>query len=205
MPDDRIVTKRDKTRSRILNVAAVQFSKYGYNGVSMDGLGKACLLTKGALYGHFNGKDDIYTQCVTQYVEKAISDIFCLSSRGDDFNSEEKILSFFENFFIRIKGDIVLRRLLQRLIIDSKDVDLKSVYEIALLKPFSYVVDLLVECRPRINAKIHIYSFFCLAIVGEDLRIIAEFLSPEFEGIETTSELLEQFKQGLFNVPCFVV
>ena len=197
MSEDRRVTKRERTKAHILLVAATLFSESGYSGVSMDGLGKACRLTKGALYDHFNSKEDVYIQCVSHYVEGAISDIFNQSLTGDDSSVEEKLFSFLECFLTRLQDDLVLRRLLQRLLIDSKGVDLAAVSEFSLLKPFSYVVGLLAQYKPGINAKIHIYSFFCSAIMGEDLRVIAELLSPEFKGIPAAQAVLEHFRDAI--------
>lgn len=193
MSEGSRVTKRERTRVHILQAAATLFSDSGFSGVSMDGLAKACRLTKGALYDHFNGKEDVYTQCVSHYVEGAISDIFS-QSLTDDSSAEAKLFSFLEHFLTRLQDDVVLRRLLQRLLIDSKGVDLAAVAEFALLRPFSYVVDLLTQYKPNINAKTHIYSFFCSAIMGEDLRVIAELLSPEFKGIPATQAMLEHFR-----------
>lgn len=194
MSEERGVTKRERTRAQILQAAATLFAESGYSGVSMDGLGKACRLTKGALYDHFNGKEDVYTQCVANYVEGALSDIFDQSLTGDDSSAEAKLFSFLENFLTRLQDDVILRRLLQRLLIDAKGVALVAVSELALLKPFSYVVDLLSEYKPGIDAKTHIYSFFCSAIMGEDLRAIAELLSPEFKGIPAKQAILEHFR-----------
>lgn len=194
MSEESGITKRERTRAQILQAAATLFAESGYSGVSMDGLGKACRLTKGALYDHFNGKEDVYTQCVAHYVKGAISDIFSQSLTGDDRSAEAKLFSFLENFLTRLQDDVVLRRLLQRLLIDAKGVDLAAVSEFALLRPFSYVVDLLSQYKPSINAKTHIYSFFCSAIMGEDLRAIAELLSPEFKGIPATQAMLEHFR-----------
>jgi AcrR family transcriptional regulator len=180
MSEESGITKRERTRAQILQAAATLFAESGYSGVSMDGLGKACRLTKGALYDHFNGKDDVYTQCVAHYVKGAISDIFSQSLTGDDSSAEAKLFSFLENFLTRLQDDVVLRRLLQRLLMDAKGVDL--------------AVDLLSQYKPSINAKTHIYSFFCSAIMGEDLRAIADLLSPEFKGIPATQAMLEHFR-----------
>ena len=113
---------------------------------------------------------------------------------GGNYSPEDCLFSFLENFLSRLKEDLILRRLLQRLLIDSKAVDLAAVSEYALLKPFTYVVDLLSRYKPRINAKIHIYSFFCSAIMGEDLRVIADLLSPELKEMPTSTALLEHFR-----------
>jgi len=40
------------------------FGRYGYEGVSVGDIAKAAKLTKGALYWHFDGKDELYLECM---------------------------------------------------------------------------------------------------------------------------------------------
>lgn len=51
--------KGEKTKREILEQAAQVFSVRGYAGASMDDLTRAAKLTKGALYNHFESKDDL--------------------------------------------------------------------------------------------------------------------------------------------------
>lgn len=39
------------------------FGRYGYEGVSIGDIAKAAKLSKGALYWHFQGKEELYLQC----------------------------------------------------------------------------------------------------------------------------------------------
>lgn len=201
MSRDAGTTKKERTRVHILHNAATLFSESGYSGVSMDELGKACRLTKGALYDHFKSKEDVYTQCVADYLVKAISDIFSESITDEKFSPEERLFSFLKSFLTRLQEDLALRRLLQRLLIDSNGIDLAAIYEYALLHPFSYVVDLLTQYGSGVNEKIQIYSFFCSAIIGEDLRVIAGLLSPEFKDMPTKEAFLDHFKGVIQSAP----
>ena len=40
------------------------FGRYGYEGVSIGDIAKAAKLTKGALYWHFSGKEELYLDCL---------------------------------------------------------------------------------------------------------------------------------------------
>lgn len=42
------------------------FGRYGYDGVSIGDIAKATRLSKGALYWHFRGKEDLYLHCLTR-------------------------------------------------------------------------------------------------------------------------------------------
>lgn len=193
MSKDSLLTKRERTRALILQTAAAQFAKAGYSGVSMATLASACKLTKGALYDHFNGKSDIYTQCVSHYVKQGMDHTYAESLTDKDAEPRARLLSFMGHFLTRLRDDLVFRRLLQRLLIDSDQLDMIAVTEYSLLSPFHYVVDLLVEYRPELDAKNHIYAFFCSAILGEDLRSVAEYLSPEIKSMPTAESALAYF------------
>ncbi len=51
-----------KTRSRILNVAADQFRRFGYDGVGVDKIMNAAGLTRGGFYAHFASKRELFVE-----------------------------------------------------------------------------------------------------------------------------------------------
>lgn len=55
----------------IIDSAFTLFGKFGYDGVSVDQIAKKSNLSKGAMYWHFENKDDLYVACL-----KEIHDIF---------------------------------------------------------------------------------------------------------------------------------
>jgi TetR/AcrR family transcriptional repressor of nem operon len=50
----------EQTRQRIIEEAAKLFVRKGFHGTSIADLAQAAGLTKGALYHHFDGKDDLF-------------------------------------------------------------------------------------------------------------------------------------------------
>lgn len=52
------------TLQAIRDEAFLLFGRYGYEGVSIGDIAKAAKLTKGALYWHFRGKEDLYLECL---------------------------------------------------------------------------------------------------------------------------------------------
>lgn len=53
------MSKADRTRQRIIERSADLFNQKGFAGTSMSDIMAATGLTKGAIYGHFNGKEAI--------------------------------------------------------------------------------------------------------------------------------------------------
>lgn len=54
------------TLEAIRGQAFALFGRYGYEGVSIGGIAKAAKLSKGALYWHFENKEKLYLDCLSQ-------------------------------------------------------------------------------------------------------------------------------------------
>lgn len=59
-----MLTKAERTKQFILETAAPLYNKKGISGVSIDDVLEATKLTKGCIYGHFQGKDDLSEQVI---------------------------------------------------------------------------------------------------------------------------------------------
>jgi AcrR family transcriptional regulator len=59
------------TRDRILAAAQNLFARHGFAGVSMPAIAKACGITAGAIYKHFESKDDLFFEVVSRTVRSA--------------------------------------------------------------------------------------------------------------------------------------
>jgi len=58
------------TKQYIIGTARGLFSEYSYLGVSMDDIAKKLNITKAALYYHFTGKAEIYTEVLNDVFDK---------------------------------------------------------------------------------------------------------------------------------------
>ncbi|AMO68653.1 TetR family transcriptional regulator [gamma proteobacterium BDW918] len=188
--------KRERTRAMILLCSAQQFAKHGYNGVSMDLLAKAAKLTKGALYDHFKGKDDVYVQSTSTYLETALKKIKPVHGE-EAASAEEALFSYLGKFLDIIHSDLVLRRLMLRLVTESTSSTVQEIARKALAEPFHYTVDLLSTYRPEIDAQECVYSFYCNAILREDLTSIMGVLSPNITAQTSPHTLLSHFRKTL--------
>lgn len=59
MPKTTAIKAPEETRSRILNAAFVEFYKHGFQGGSLNHIVEAAGTTKGALFHHFSGKQEL--------------------------------------------------------------------------------------------------------------------------------------------------
>jgi len=53
------VTKGERTRQKIVEIAAVLFNQRGFTGCSIGDIVEASGLEKGTLYGHFSTKEEL--------------------------------------------------------------------------------------------------------------------------------------------------
>jgi len=66
----------DETRDQIIDSAFSLFGRYGYDGVSVDQIAQRCGLSKGAMYWHYKGKDELFVACLGRLHGLFMSDIF---------------------------------------------------------------------------------------------------------------------------------
>jgi AcrR family transcriptional regulator len=59
----------NNTKQQILKSALAAFIRFGYQGTSLADLCRITGLTKGAIYHHFQGKDDIYRQALDSFFQ----------------------------------------------------------------------------------------------------------------------------------------
>ncbi|WP_255366874.1 TetR/AcrR family transcriptional regulator [Mucilaginibacter sp. OK268] len=60
----KMLTKAERTKQFIIETAAPIFNQKGISGANIDDVLAATKLTKGCLYGHFEGKEDLALQVV---------------------------------------------------------------------------------------------------------------------------------------------
>lgn len=65
-----MLSKAEKTKQFILETAMPLYNEKGVAGVTIDEILAATRLTKGALYGHFDGKDDLSSQVIDYALDK---------------------------------------------------------------------------------------------------------------------------------------
>ena len=143
--------KSQRTRELILLSAAKQFARHGYNGVSLDTMASKMKLTKGALYGHFKSKQELYIESLVWYIGNLLDEKIKSGFEGKDGN--ERLMDYMRWLLLLMETDPYFRQILLRVLIDSdKKIALiitKKVYK----KPFLVLVSLIEESHPDKDAK----------------------------------------------------
>jgi AcrR family transcriptional regulator len=80
---DKRVAQGDATRASLLAAARELFGEQGYVDTSNDEIVARAGVTKGALYHHFNGKEDLF-RAVFEQVQREVSDRAVAEFLGDD-------------------------------------------------------------------------------------------------------------------------
>jgi AcrR family transcriptional regulator len=63
--------RRARTRAALLRAASTAFAGKGYEGASIDAIAASVGLSKGAVYGHFPSKLELYLEVLSQLLEQA--------------------------------------------------------------------------------------------------------------------------------------
>jgi len=69
-------TKGEKTRDRIVDVAAELFWKNSYQGVNTNTISAAAGVNKATLYRYFPSKDDIALAAIENYCDRTVAYVF---------------------------------------------------------------------------------------------------------------------------------
>lgn len=90
--------KGERTRQDIIETTAPLFNSHGFDGTSISILCEATGLTKGALYGNFSGKEDLYKASFQYAMSKVRS---CTRKEVDICTTNKEKLLAVVDFFAR--------------------------------------------------------------------------------------------------------
>lgn len=89
-----MLTKAERTKQFILETAAPIFNQKGISGANIDDVLAAAKLTKGCLYGHFEGKEDLALQVVDFMLNNNGEKMLSTISKGK--TAKAKVFAFLD-------------------------------------------------------------------------------------------------------------
>jgi AcrR family transcriptional regulator len=86
----------EDTANRIFHQAMRLFLDKGYHGTSIDDITKSARITKGALYWHFKGKEDLLQKIVKEFENRFVDELIRTvgKMRGGGLEKFEKYIRF---------------------------------------------------------------------------------------------------------------
>ena len=81
------------TRDKIIDVATKLFSRFGFHKTSMDEIAKISRKAKGSLYYHFDSKEDLFRQVVSEEFDKLRINLSVIIE-DKELDSVEKITKY---------------------------------------------------------------------------------------------------------------
>ena len=89
------ISKGERTKQRVIEQAAHVFNEKGYAGTSVSDLTKATKLTSGAIYGSFEGKNDLAAQAFEYSADKLLEGYLgCVKKEKDPEKQLYRVLEF---------------------------------------------------------------------------------------------------------------
>lgn len=88
---------RHDLRQRLIDVALISFSKYGYDRTRMEDIASIAEVAKGTLYLYFKNKEDLFTAISERNIEKLKNHFITI------FNNKEELISGLQNFYKQFK------------------------------------------------------------------------------------------------------
>jgi len=162
------MTKADRTRLHIIEHTAPLFNRQGFEGTSLAHLTKATGLTKGALYGNFQDKEQIGMEAF-QYSIRKVKEAVKLELEGVSSYKKQllALLGFYSNYVVNppIAGGCPL--LNTAIEADDHHLSMRRVVVRELLSTIQFISDLIQkgieakEFKPNVNPEEIAYVIFC--------------------------------------------
>lgn len=162
------MTKASRTRQYIIDKTAPVFNIRGYAGTSLLDLTKATGLSKGALYGNFNDKEEIAVAVFQYSMEKVRAAFHTKLEKSERFKDKLiSLLEFYEQYVFSspIPGGCPLMN--NAVEADDHHIFLKKAVSLEMKKTMDFIAGLLEKGRNRgefksdIKPKELAYVFFC--------------------------------------------
>ncbi len=89
-----------QTVARILEAATSLFVRHGFHGTSISAIAEATGLTKGALYNHFTGKNDLLLALVKEFESRFLDELIAevTGTPGTAWDQLQRFVSFASEF-----------------------------------------------------------------------------------------------------------
>src|SRR5438128_41765 len=71
--------RREQTRAYLLEAAAAVFAARGFHGASLDEIAETAGFTKGAIYSHFESKDDLFLALQKERQDAMLQEFFAVA------------------------------------------------------------------------------------------------------------------------------
>lgn len=161
------MSKSEKTKSFIIETVAPIFNKNGYSAMSLSKITQATGLTKGAIYGHFENKEELALEAFRFSVRKVLKDLnIYINKETSPVKKLYNIASFYENYYNYSKqfgGCPILN-----IGVDSNNqntaiANLVRSYNTRILEQFSLLIETgkqLKEIKSAVNSEVYAKRFF---------------------------------------------
>lgn len=192
------VSKAERTRTYIVEKTAPLFNKKGFEGTTLADLTAATGLTKGALYGNFENKEEISLHAFRYSVDKVRARITQALKATDTYKKQlEVLLEFFGHYVLNppIPGGCPL--LNKAIEADDHHVSMRKVVATELLHTVNFIANLLSkgieagEFKRNINPHELAYIFFC--------SIEGALMFARAEKSEEPMKILVKHCKGILN------
>ena len=191
-----MMTKSERTRQHILEATAMVFNTKGFDSAALSDLCEATQLTKGALYGHFENKEELAVASF-HYMMKKVKTLVRAEMK-DASTPYEKLLAllhFYAKYVYQppVPGGCPLLNTAVQMDDDLSN-PLRRLVAKELKQTVQFMADLIEEGQQQgvfkksINAMQYAYLFFC-AMEG---AIMVSRVSPHDESMQNVVALCEQ-------------
>lgn len=179
--------KGQNTRSELIQKATELFSRYGFDGTTIDAIAIACGVTRAVPYRYFDNKRDLYLCCLERSFERfgvlPVGGGSKLSPRDD---LEHYLLSLIELF----ATDALFRKLVVRSIMEDDQAIIDTLILRLFSRPVGDLAGRIKRVRPELDARTVAYSAISIIVIDLETRKFGSRLKPQPRNSKSTGALL---------------
>ncbi len=161
------MSKSEKTRLHIIETVAPIFNKNGYAAMSLSKITKATRLTKGAIYGHFQNKEELAMEAFRFSIRLVLKDLNKYIKEGKTpLQMLLNVAGFYKNYYSYSKkfgGCPILNIGVDSENQENSIANLVRSYNERILEQFSILIEMGKkenEIKTDINSEIYAKRFF---------------------------------------------
>ena len=197
-----IYTKGDKTRAKIIEQAARQFSEHGYSGVALADIMSACDLTKGGFYAYFPSKEALYIESIRTILAR---EQLKYQRAPDTAPPEERLRAFLNWMGDSLAGNKPLGRQFLWMLLEPNPNVTKHVIDRMFQPTYHELSSLLALRYSSVDSEVIAHGLLAIALLYEQIkaRIMQPLVNKKSAALKfdtaTVLDFLLDHEHGLFK------
>ena len=191
-----IFTKGQEARKKLISKSADLFSRYGYDGTSIEAIAKSAGMTKGGPYSYFEGKRELYMSCLEYCLSKFAQLPVGLNTLSEDPHKD--LVNHIAWFVGYAKNDPLFRRMVLRGILEE-DREIIKIWEKFFANPVTELENRINRVNPHIDARMTAVAVIAVLLIDLETRKFGNVIKKQPKNLSNTKQLQQYILAMIYH------